>query len=134
MSKIKRRNELEDALMQVNDKVRKYFRWKFDIPFGGVKMNQTTIEEVCKYTGVRNPQYFVDWERTEEYENLVYIYLNSKTANDLLDVYNIVSEKAKKGDSKAIDTLLKLQKEIQMNIESTKRKKKEIADDDGLEI
>lgn len=134
MSKVKRRNELEDALMQVNDKVRKYFRWKFDIPFGGVKMNQNTIEEVCKYTGVRNPQYFIDWERTEEYENLVNIYLKSKTANDLLDVYNIVSEKAKKGDSKAIDTLLKLQKEIQMNIKSTKRKKKEIADDDGLEI
>lgn len=129
----KYRNELEEALSKLNPKARKYFRWKFDIPFQGRPMKQTTIEEICKYTGVRNPQFFEDWQATEEYKNLVNIYLNSKTANDLLDIYNSVSEKAKQGDTRAIDTLLKLQKEIQANIKSAKRKEKDIADD-GLEL
>jgi len=133
MAKTKRRNELEDALMQVGDRARKYFRWKFDIPFGGVPMKQETLEEVCKFLGVRNPQYFKDWERTDEYKNLVNIYLNSKVANDILDIYNVVSEKAKKtGDPRAIDTLLKLQKEIQASIKLAKKKKKDNDDDDGL--
>lgn len=130
----KYRNELEFALSKVNERVRKYFRWKFNIPFGGRPMNQTTIEEICKYTNVKNPQYFDDWEKTDEYKNLVNIYLNSKTANDLLDIYSSVSEKAKQGDTRAIDTLLKLQKEIQSNIKSAKRKEKDISDDDGLEL
>ncbi|ABO50647.1 conserved hypothetical protein [Desulforamulus reducens MI-1] len=128
------RNDLELALSKISEKKRKYFRWKFNIPFGGRPMNQTTIEEICKYTNVKNPQYFSDWEKTTEYEYLVNIYLNSKTANDLLEIYNIVAEKAKQGDAKAIDTLLKLQKEIQANIKSAKRKEKDIADDDGLEL
>lgn len=130
----KHRNELEEALSKVNDKVRKYFRWKFNIPFGGRQMNQTTLEEICTYTMVKNPQYFSDWEKTDEYKHLVNIYLNSKTANDLLDIYNSVSEKARSGDAKSIDTLLKLQKEIQANIRQAKRKEKDNADDDGLEL
>lgn len=130
----KYRNELEEALSKLNPKVRKYFRWKFNIPFQGRPMKQTTIEEICTYTGVRNHQFFADWEQTDEYKNLVNIYLNSKTANDLLDIYNAISEKAKQGNDKAIDTLLKLQKEIQANIKSAKRKEKDIADDDGLEL
>ncbi|WP_273484732.1 hypothetical protein [Desulforamulus ruminis] len=128
------RNELEFELSKVNVKKRKYFRWKFNIPFGGREMQQKTIEEICKYTMVKNPQYFDDWEKTDEYKHLVNIYLNSKAANDLLDIYNSVSEKAKQGDTKAIDTLLKLQKEIQANIKQAKRKEKDIADDDGLEL
>ncbi|WP_066639673.1 hypothetical protein [Desulfolucanica intricata] len=128
------RNELEAEMMKVNEKCRKYFRWKFDIPYGGVKMKQKTIEEICKFWGIKNPQYFYDWEKTDEYKHLVNIYLNSKTANDLLDIYNVVSEKAKTGDSKAIDTLLKLQKEIQANIKKNKRREKEELDDDGLEL
>jgi hypothetical protein len=130
----KYRNDLEYALSQVNDRQRKYFRWKFNIPFGGRPMNQNTIEEICKYLGVKNPQYFADWEKTDEYLILVNIYLNTKTANDLLDIYTAISEKAKQGNDKAIDTLLKLQKEIQANIRQAKRKEKEVADDDGLEL
>ncbi|WP_003545414.1 hypothetical protein [Desulfotomaculum nigrificans] len=134
--KIKSRNELEEALSKVNDKKRKYFRWKFNIPYAGRPMNQKTIEEICKYTMVKNPQYFYDWEKTDEYRNLVNIYLNSKTANDLLEIYGLISEKAKKGDNKAIDTLLKLQKEIQANIRQAKRKEKESIEieDDGLQL
>ncbi|ABO48924.1 conserved hypothetical protein [Desulforamulus reducens MI-1] len=128
------RNDLEEALSKISEKKRKYFRFKFNIPFQGRPMKQTTLEEICKYIGVRNLQYFDDWEATDEYKNLVNIYLNSKTANDLLEIYNSVSEKAKQGDAKAIDTLLKLQKEIQANIKSAKRKEKDIADDDGLEL
>ncbi len=128
------RNELEEALSKVNDKVRKYFRWKYNIPFGGRPMNQTSIEEICRYTNVKNPQYFDDWQKTDEYKHLVNIYLNSKTANDLIDIYNSVSEKAKQGDTRAIETLLKLQKEIQVSIRQVKRKEKDIADDDGLEL
>lgn len=128
------RNELEAELMKVNDKVRKYFRWKFDLPFAGRPMNQTTLEEVCKFWCIKNPQYFLDWEKTDEYKHLVNVYLSSKFGNELLDIYNIVLEKAKTGDAKAIDTLLKLQKEINANIKSAKRKEKDIAIDDGLEL
>lgn len=128
------RNDLEFNLSKINHKKRKYFRWKFNIPYGGRPMKQTTLEEICKCTMIKNPQYFKDWEKTDEYKNLVDLYLNSKTANDLLDIYNVVSEKAKNGDAKAIDTLLKLQKEIQASIKQAKRKEKDLADDDGLEL
>lgn len=128
------RNELEAEMMKVNEKVRKYFRWKFNIWYGGREMKQKTIEEICKFTNIKNPQYFIDWEKTDEYRHLVNVYLSSKTANQLLDIYNIVLEKAKTGDAKSIDTLLKLQKEIQASIKSAKRKEKEIAEDDGLEL
>lgn len=97
-------------------------------------MKQKTIEEICKFTTVKNPQYFLDWEKTDEFKHLVNIYLNSQTANELLDIYNVVLEKAKTGDNKAIDTLLRLQKEIQTNIKSNKRKEKEELEDDGLEV
>lgn len=128
------RNELEAELMKVNDKVRKYFRWKFDLPFAGRPMKQVSLEEVCKFWCIKNPQYFLDWEKTDEYKHLVNVYLNSKSANDILEIYNVVAGKAKNGDSKAIDTLLKLQKEIQANIKLAKRKEKDIVDDDGLEL
>lgn len=130
----KHRNELDFALSKLNEKKRKYFRWKFNIPYNGRPMKQTTIEEVCKFWCIKNPQYFLDWEKTEEYRYLVNVYLNSQTANELLDIYNIVLEKAKTGDSKAIDTLLRLQKEIQTNIKQEKRKEKEELEDDGLEV
>lgn len=40
------------------------------------------------------------------------LLLQGRNGNDLLEVYNAVFQKAKKGDSKAVDTLIKLQKEI----------------------
>lgn len=128
------RNELEEELSKISEKKRKYFRFRFNLPYGGRPMKQTSIEEICTYTGVKNPQYFKDWEATDEYKNLVNIYINTKTANDILEIYNVVSEKAKTGDSKAIEMLLKLQKEIQANIRSAKRKEKDLAIDDGLEL
>lgn len=41
------------------------------------------------------------------------MYLQSRTANDLQAIYSVVSEKAKKGDEKAVKLFLTLNKEIQ---------------------
>lgn len=110
-----------------------YFKWKFNIWYDNLDKKKMTPDEFLKYVDRKSFVPFERWERTPEYERLVNIYLNSKSANDLLEVYEKVSEKAKEGDDKAINQLLKLQKEIKANIKSSKAKNV-TEEDDGLVI
>lgn len=136
---------IEQALSKLPYYKSEYFRWKFNISFK-TDRSVVTEEQLLKRIGRTTMDIFKRWERTEEYKKLVDIYLNGKSANDLLEVYEIVSKNAKEGDSKSIDQLLKLQKEIQQNAklanknltEKKKKKSKEAEiekeDDDGLII
>ncbi|MDD2287946.1 MAG: hypothetical protein PHY55_03845, partial [Bacteroidales bacterium] len=81
-------------------------------------------KNVAAYKGKKSPEEFLNsvqlksfetlkrWESTEEYATLVALMLKGRAGNDLLQVYEKVSEKAKTGEKSAVDTFLKLQKEI----------------------
>ena len=130
---------IEQALNKLPYTKAEYFKWKFGIGF--VDRGDVTEEQFLKRVRRSNIKVFERWERTEEYKNLVAIYLNSKTANDLLEVYDVVSKKAKKGDSRCIEQLLKLQKEIRetakladMSFNNSSKKSKKEDDGDNLII
>ncbi|MEA5023923.1 hypothetical protein SDC9_15171 [bioreactor metagenome] len=120
---------LDKALGRVHEKYRRYFRWKFNIPYKGQDVPERTLEQLMKASNVHNISTFEAWEKTEEYQYLVNLMLAGKTANDLIEIYEAVADKAKKGDSKAVDTLLKLQKTIQSNLKRGKAESQEEEDD-----
>jgi hypothetical protein len=122
---------IEKALQDLptHDK-RLYFKWKFGLWFNTTDIKDMTPEEFLEATGKKSFATYKRWERSPEYQNLIYIYLNSRAANDLLEIYEVVSAKAKEGDTKCIDQLIKLQKEIKSNIKSNKKKKTEEVEDD----
>lgn len=120
---------LNQALSKVHEKYRRYFRWKFNVPYKGQDVKNRTIEEVMKASGVANISTFEAWEKTEEYQYLVNLMLAGRSANDLVDIYNSVCDRAKQGDSKSVDTLLKLQKTIQSNLKRGKVESQEEEDE-----
>ncbi len=140
---------IEKALDKIPFYKAEYFKWKFNINFTADR-STITEEEFLKRVNRTNIKVFERWERTEEYRALVDIYLHSRSANDLLDVYEVVIAKAKEGDTKSIEQMLKLQKEIKDNakyadkninkiIQNSKQKKSNRKydneeDDDGLII
>ncbi|CDX03333.1 Hypothetical protein DPCES_3447 [Desulfitobacterium hafniense] len=128
----KKTESLDQALGRLPMKYRMYFRWKFNIPYKGQEVKERTVEQLLKASGVANMSTFEAWEKTEEYEYLVNLMLAGKEANDLLEVYNAVSEKAKAGDSKAVDTLFKIQKTIKDNLKRTKLQEQEVQEEDDL--
>lgn len=140
---------IEKALDKIPFYKAEYFKWKFNINFTADR-STITEEEFLKRVNRTNIKVFERWERTEEYRALVDIYLHSRSANDLLEVYEVVIAKAKEGDTKSIEQMLKLQKEIKDNaeyadkninkiIQNSKQKKSNRKydneeDDDGLII
>ncbi|GAB7388424.1 hypothetical protein BSNK01_22610 [Bacillaceae bacterium] len=115
-----------------------YFIWKHGLERDAKAKKLITEEDFLNYTGSRSLNQYRVWEQSEQYKNLVAILLQSRVGNDLWEVYQAVSEKAKKGDSKAIDTLLRLQKEINEHykeaVKDFKSVKIEEDEDDELEI
>ena len=103
---------LEEALKKVQYKKRAYFRFKFGLRYFESNKTIDTEEEFLKHIKRKSIQPFIRWENSEQYIKLVAIYLQGRTANDLLEIYNSITEKAKKGDSKAVDSFLKLQNQI----------------------
>lgn len=101
-----------DALEQVkNWKRRDYFKWKHDIRYDQTKPKKSE-EDFKRYVNVKTLNSFLEWEKSPEYHSLCLLLLQSKLANDLMDTYQIVSEKARSGDEKSVKLFLQLSKEI----------------------
>ncbi|MED0704479.1 hypothetical protein P4S79_18255, partial [Aeribacillus composti] len=84
---------------------------------------------------------FNNWEQTDEYFELYMLYMKGKMQRDLETIYDVVSDKAKQGDEKAVKLFLQLHKDMNqlqkaMNKHQSKNVKKEEVqeDDDDLEI
>lgn len=80
---------------------------------------------------------FLNWEKTQEYKNLLMLYLDTKIADDFQEVYSIVSDKAKQGDEKSIKLFLQLQKEVSSMAKLSAKTFESIedeAEDDELEL
>lgn len=123
-----------EALKQLPPKKRIYVKWKFGLFFD--QERQMTEEELMKQLGVKTLNSYIRWERDDDYKNFVSIYLASKTAQDMLDIYETVKSKASNGDMKAIEMMLKLQREFNANKKQAEAyfAEDEDEEDDGLEL
>lgn len=122
-----------------NRNKREYFKWKFDIRYDRTRPKKTK-EEFLKQVEKKTLNSFIKWEKTSEFRQLLTLYLDSKIANDLEEIYKVVSENAKKGDEKSIKLFLQLQKEISSHAKLALKaldnndEEEEIEVDDGLEM
>ena len=132
---------LKKALCNIKLEKRYYFMWKHGMRTWAVDYSTLTeeqfIEKYCKGSKIKYKN-LQDWEKTQEYQNLLNLKMSENMTEDIYNIYNIVKDKAIEGDDKAIKTLLMLQKEIKGNLKNMDKKVKqepeEEIEDDGLEI
>lgn len=132
---------LKKALCNIKLEKRYYFMWKHKMKTWAVDYSSLTEEQFkekyCKGSAIKYKN-LQDWEKTEEYQNLLNLKMSENMTEDIYNIYNIVKDKAIEGDDKAIKTLLMLQKEIKSNLKNMDKKVKqepeEEIEDDGLEI
>ncbi|RIJ65309.1 hypothetical protein [Rummeliibacillus sp. POC4] len=105
--------ELNEALKQIKFEYALYFKYKFpDLRFDQSEPVKTE-KEFLKSVQRKSMNSFKRWERTQEYKALVTLYLSTKAIKDYEEIYQIVSEQAKKGEEKSIKLFIALQKDIQ---------------------
>ena len=133
---------LKKALCNIKLEKRYYFMWKHGMRTWAVDYSTLTEEQFkekyCKNSEIKYKN-LQDWEKTQEYQNLLNLKMSENMTEDIYKIYNIVKDKALQGDDKAIKTLLMLQKEIKGNLKNMDKKVKdaepeEEIEDDGLEI
>ncbi|WP_143091191.1 hypothetical protein [Anoxybacillus pushchinoensis] len=96
-----------------------------------------TDEEFLQWADRRSFTVFHNWEQTDEYFELYMLYMKGKMQRDLETVYDIVSEKAKQGDEKAVRMFLQIHKDmaqLQKAMNRTQTKHEEVQEEDDLEI
>ena len=132
---------LKKALCNIKLEKRYYFMWKHSMKTWARDYSTITEEQFkekyCKGSKIKYKN-LQDWEKTQEYQNLLNLKMSENMTEDIYKIYNIVKDKALQGDDKAIKTLLMLQKEIKGNLKNIDKVKVEdeveIEEDDGLEI
>lgn len=113
--------DIYDALKQTDYRFREYFKYLHpDLRFDQTKPLKTE-EEFLRSVNRKSMAPFHRWEKSAEYKNLLILYLDYKVNDDFEQIYNIVTEKAKQGDEKAIKLFLTLQKDIQNMAQSIKK-------------
>ena len=132
---------LKKALCNIKLEKRYYFMWKHGMKTWARDYSTITEEQFkekyCKGSEIKYKN-LQDWEKTEEYQNLLNLKMAEGMTADIFKIYNVVKDKALGGDDKAIKTLLMLQKEVKKNLKNIDKVKVEdeveIEEDDGLEI
>ncbi|WP_339171205.1 hypothetical protein [Anoxybacillus sp. FSL W8-1294] len=131
---------IHKALEKVDWRKRAYFMRKFQIRTPKNKhIISMSDEEFLKWADRKSMTVFHNWEQTDEYFELYMTYMRGKMQRDLETVYDVVSEKAKQGDEKAVKLFLQMHKDMtqlqkSMNRTQTKQEKVQEEDDDDLEI
>ncbi len=99
-----------DVIAKLSMPKSQYVKYKFNLWFD---TNKTMTEkEFLKTVNKKTMNSFHRWERTDEFRHIASMVLATKTAQDLIDMYEAVRDKAIKGDEKSVKLLLTLQKEI----------------------
>jgi hypothetical protein len=130
---------IHEALRKIDWRKATYFRWKHQIKNGAnehiLKMDE---DELLRYTQRKHIDFFKKWEDSQEYQELLMLYLSGKINKDFEEIYSIVTEKAKQGDEKSVRLFLQMQKDIMSYgkaLNRTKAKQEQVEeDDDDLEI
>lgn len=102
--------DIYKALEAVPYKKREYFKWRFDLYVN--RTEELSEEELCQKLDVKTLNHMKKWEKSSEYLMLTNLYLESRMANDLEQIYQVTAERATEGDEKAIKLLLDLQKQV----------------------
>ncbi len=127
---------IHEALKSVNWDRAEYFKYKFPQVRFDQNLPQKSEEEFLKIVGKKTMNPYIRWEKTEEYKALVALMLQSRSADDLQMIYDIVVENAKTGDDKSVKLFMALQKEIdgyaKMASKSINVKESKEEDDDDL--
>lgn len=89
-----------------------------------------TEDEFLKTVQRKSMASFNRFMQSEEWKHITVLVLASKTADDLKAMYDSVAVKARQGDYKAIETLLKLQKQIDHYKREAYRAYRKIGKDD----
>ncbi|HBZ79035.1 MULTISPECIES: hypothetical protein [Brevibacillus] len=126
-----------DVIAKLPFPKQQYVKYKFNLWFD---TNKTMTEDEFLHTvHKKTMNSFHKWERTDEFKHIASMVLATKTAQDLIDMYEAVRDKAVKGDEKSVKLLLSLQKEIEQYkqqalkaFEDTVEQDEE--DDDDLEL
>jgi len=124
-----------DGIKKLPFKKQYYIKWKFNLWFDQEKT--MSEEELLKLLQMKSLNAFIKWEKTDEYKAIQSLVLSYRSTQDLLEIYNVVSEKAKTGDEKAIKLFMQLDKEIQLHKKQAEKifnKSKSDVEDDDLDI
>lgn len=103
--------DIYEGLKRISWKKRMYFIWKHDLQYDQ-SAEKHTEESLIKVLRVKTLNEYTKWERTPEYLGLLNLFLETKFANDLEQIYTSTQQKAIDGDEKAIKLLLDIQKQI----------------------
>lgn len=103
---------IHDALKSVAWDRAEYFKYKFPAVRFDQTKDEKTVEDFLKVVGKKTMNPYLRWEKTEEYKALVALMLQARTADDLQEIYSIVTENAKAGDDKAVKLFMQLTREI----------------------
>lgn len=103
---------IHEALKVVAWDRAEYFKYKFPQVRFDQSKPQKTAEEFLKVVGKKTMNPYLRWEKSEEYKALVSLMLQGRSADDLLEVYEIVTKTAKTGDDKAVKLFMQLMKEV----------------------
>lgn len=127
---------IHEALKSINWQKAEYFKYKFpELRYDQSKPLKSE-EDFLRLVDRKSMNPFTKWEKTNEYKNLIQLYLNTKIADDMEKVYEVVSSKAIKGDDKAVRLFISLQKEIQSNAKlaakTFKSNEDEVEEEDDL--
>ncbi|WP_240371487.1 hypothetical protein [Anoxybacteroides rupiense] len=131
---------IHKALQKIDWRKRAYFLWKFQIRTPkNEHILKMTPDEFLQWAERASFTVFENWEQTDEYWELYMIYMRGKMQRDLEAIYDVVSEKAKQGDEKAVKLFLQLHKDMtqlekSMNRTNNKKHEEVQEEDDDLEI
>jgi hypothetical protein len=133
---------INQALSKLDWRKRAYFMRKFQIRSPkNAHILDMSDEEFLKWADRQSFIVFENWEQTDEYFELYMLYMKGKMQRDLEAIYDVVSDKAKQGDEKAVKLFLQLHKDmnqLQKVMNRTNKTKQEKIqqeeDDDDLEI
>lgn len=127
---------IHEALKSVSWDRAEYFKWKFPQVRFDQSKPQKSEEEFLKVVGKKTMNPYIRWEKSEEYKALVSLMLQSRSADDLQEIYEVVVANAKTGDDKAVKLFMALQKEIdsyaKMATQSLNTKEEKEEEDDDL--
>lgn len=130
---------INEALKSIQWDRAEYFKYKFP----HIRFDQSrplkSEEEFLTTVGKKTMNPYTRWEKSEEYKALIAMMLESRIADDLQEIYEVVVENAKTGDDKAVKLFLALQKEINSIAKVSSqvinyKEMKEEEEDDGLSL
>lgn len=132
-------NELQKALKKLSFRKELYIKYKFNMWFKH-DTPQVSEEEFLNKVKLKTMDTFVRWEKSSEFRHISSLILESRQANDLIEIYDKIKSKVavKNPNNKDIEMLLKLMREINQHSKEARSyfndKEEQKVEEDDLEL